>query len=430
MSDHLSAPMDLKLRDVETASKMMRRYYRTVKETMRAMAGYLPAMRWWPGKKLLARHIWLDSLHADMLRSRTLDLRYPRVDVEDNADVNLLFVLDKIPTAPADEQFLYCVYEIIKPSIIKTLNEYLDASDPLDDAPSHLYLKRVIDELNMELQEYAKIMRESPGANKADEHGEWITAVSSALSSCGGFHGPDQPINPSAASVLEGLVYELPMEGGRDPSWMPAVTQVSPRPARNFTEEQIAAAVDHANEVWASETPAALIWEYKNMPWELYHGAARWCYDEIRHAMMGVERLTALGLEVGVDYPMVPDHWRAFRARGVRHLLLLLHRLEQGGPRNKSSMKTKFMKKNDLAAAQDCDYDWADESGHISYGVAWLKAVFPEWSKQQTIDEGNKISQEWSAWIGSHHVNGTHGYEGFLERMDKKLEAAGIAPGQ
>ncbi|OXM15746.1 hypothetical protein CGZ75_03195 [Paenibacillus herberti] len=425
MPDQLSNRTELKLRDVESASKMMRRYYRTVKETMRAMAGYLPAMRWWPGKKLLARHIWLDSLHADMLRLRTLDLRYPRVDVEDNADVSLLFVLEKIPTAPSDELFLHCVYDVIKPAMLEALEEYLQVSDPLDDAPSHLYLKRIIDELNMQLHEYEGIMRESSRAADEAKNSDWLSAVSGALSSCGGFHGPDAQIDPRSTAVLEGLVYELPMEGGRDLSWEPAVTQVSPRPARNFTEEQIAVAVDHANEVWASETPAALIWEYKNMPWELYLGAARWCYDEIRHATMGVERLAALGLEVGVDYPMVPDHWRAFRARGVRYLLLLLHRLEQGGPRHKSNLKTKFIEKNDLAAAQDCDYDWADESGHISYGVAWLKAVFPEWSKQQTIEEGNKISSEWSHWIGNHHKNGTHGYEGFLERMDKKLTASG-----
>ncbi|NOU72476.1 hypothetical protein GC098_13740 [Paenibacillus sp. LMG 31458] len=429
MSDNLTNKTNMKLRDVETASKMMRRYYRTVKETMRAMAGYLPKMCWWPGKKLLARHIWMDSLHADMLRSRTLDLRYPRVDVEDNDDVHLLSILEKLPTAPTDEQFLNSVYDVIKPEIVKALTQYLQNSDPLDDAPTHFYFRRIIDEIGMQLEEYQNIMKDFRDFTNP-EAVKWNHLVRSALFSCGGIDGPDRQIDPFAASFVERPAYELPLEGGRDTSWEKAVVQVSPRAARNFTEEQIRVAIDHANEVWASETPAALIWEYKNMSWELYFWAARWCYDEMRHAAMGVERLTAMGLEVGVDYPMVPDHWRAFRERGVKYLLLLLHRLEQGGPMGKAKWKKKFIEMNDLAAAQDCDYDWADESGHISYGVAWLKAVFPEWSKERTIDEGNKIASEWGAWIGNHHKNGTHGYEIFLDRMDRKMEALSNSSGK
>src|SRR4051812_36971057 len=99
----------------------MRRYYRSVKETMRAMAGYLSKMQCWPAKKMLARHIWLDSMHADLLRSRTLNLRYPRVDVDDNVDQNLVRILEKLPTVESDEHFLLSVYCVIKPEILKSL---------------------------------------------------------------------------------------------------------------------------------------------------------------------------------------------------------------------------------------------------------------------------------------------------------------------
>lgn len=415
------------LRDVETSSRMMRRYYRIVKETMRAMAGYLPNMSLWSGKQLLARHIWLDAMHADMLRSRTLDLRYPRVDVDVDADAHLIRVLEKLPTAPSDEAFLSGVYGAVKPAVLEGLRSYLDGSDPLDDAPSHVYLRRIIDELEMELAEFrAAFPGAAAGAAAAGTHEDaarWQSDVAGALSACGGVHGPDRAPGEAFAGFLNRPPYEIPMEGGRDPSWEPAVMQVSPRPPRNFKEEQVRAAIDHANEVWASETPAALLWEYKQAPWDLQLSAARWCYDEMRHAVMGVQRLAEMGLEVGVDYPMVPDHWRAFRQRGIRYLLLLLHRLEQNGPRTKAGMRENFKEHQDFAAAQDCDFDWADESGHISFGLAWLRLAFPEWDKKRLMEEGDCIAEEWAEWMRAHHRNGTHGYEKFIERIDRKLYA-------
>lgn len=422
MTTKAAGRSNVKLRDVETAGNTMRRYYRILKETMRGMAGYMPKMRWWEGKKLLARHIWFDAMHADMVRSRAVDLRYPRLDVEDDLDANMIMMLEKIPTAATDEHFLLGVYTAIKPAILQSFREYLQETDWLDDAPTIAYFNRIIDEMTMELEEYRSIMESvelSPGPDLA----EWKELLAGVLASCGGVDGPDRQVHSDYAEFLARPGYDLPAEGGREPAWEQAVMQVSPREPRNAAEEKIRAGIDHANEVWAAETAAALIWEYKNMPWHLYRDAARWCYDEIRHAMMGVERLSALGLEVGIDYPMVPDHWRVFKERGVNYLALLLHRLEQGGPVNKMNLKKWFLQESDLAAAQDCDYDWADESGHISYGLDWVKAIFPGLTKQQIMDESHHIAEEWRAWIKNRHTNGTHGYEVFLERMDRKLES-------
>lgn len=422
MSNGISLDAKTLFRDVETAGQTLRRYYRTVKETMRAMAGYLPKMCCWPGKKLLARHIWLDAMHADMLRSRTLELRYPRVDVDDNADLHLIRILDKLPTAPTDEHFLIGVYGAVKPLILHSLQQYVQGSDPLDDAPTIVFFRRIIDEMTMELEEFNAVMKEI-NMEESPEIVDWRDMLEQLIASCGGLDGPDREIDSKYASFLDKPDYQVPMEASRDLSWEQAVMQSPPRPPKNFVEKQIWVAIDHANELWAAETPAALIWEYKNMPWQLYFDAARWCYDEMRHSMMGVNRLSALGLEVGVDYPMVPDHWKAFRHRGLNYVMLLLHRLEQGGPKYKSRLREEFSEAGDFDAAQDCDYDWADESGHISYGLAWLKAVFPDWSKQQIIDEGNRMNDEWRGWIASHRQNGTHGYEKFMERIEKKVEA-------
>src|SRR5690606_13749283 len=129
-------------------------YYRILRETMRAMAGYLPNMALWTGKKLLARHIWLDAMHADMLRTRTLELRYPRVDADAPADRGIARALAKLPAARTDERFLQDVYRVVKPAILDSLQRYLAGCDPLDDSPTIVCLNRVVAELRMELDEF------------------------------------------------------------------------------------------------------------------------------------------------------------------------------------------------------------------------------------------------------------------------------------
>ena len=52
------------LQSVEQASALQRRLYRTIRETMRAMAGRISGVASWEAKKLLARHIWCPTSNS------------------------------------------------------------------------------------------------------------------------------------------------------------------------------------------------------------------------------------------------------------------------------------------------------------------------------------------------------------------------------
>lgn len=425
-TDHLDKTV---YRDVESASQLMRRFYRIERETMRAMAGYLPKLRIWSAKKMLARHIWLDATHADLLRSRVLELRYPRVDADENVDIHLIHLLKKIPTAESDQQFLSYVYQVIKPQLMKSLKTYLHESDPLDDAPSHIYIERIIAELEKELYDFKTLWEQLDGTNTPSLKEE-DTYLAEAFISCGGDTGPDQAPHPKNDRFFQKGNYDIPIVGGRDLSWKEAKTQVPPRTPKNLIEQRLWIAIDHANEVWASETVASLIWKYDKMPWDLYLNAARWCYDEMRHSMMGEQRLESMGFHIGIDTPMASDNWKAFRHHGIEKLLLLLHGVEQKGPLHKSHLKNELSKVNDLDSAQDCDYDWADESGHISFGLAWIKAIYPHWSKDRIIEETTQTVKEWREWITEHQQEEKHGYDDFLKRIEEKVDAMDIDDSQ
>lgn len=409
------------LQDVEQASALQRRLYRTLRETMRAMAGRICGVANWEAKKLLARHIWLDAEHADALRSRVLELRFPRVDVDLAVDRALIAVLEKLPSTRSDAEFLGGIYQVIKPAVLDALERYLQRSDPLDDAPSHRALRIVTGELRDELAEFTAWWNDQPLADR-DAAAPWQEWLRDALAQAGTVFGRD-----SGAGLLERAGfsdrprYTIPLLPARDPRWLPAVTQVPPRPPRTPQEQQVWIAIDHVNELWACELPAAFIWHHDKMPWSLYRDTARWAYDEMRHAQMGERRLLAYGFEIGVDVPMVPDHWVGVCARGgLEAMLFVVHGLEQGGPKWKAQLTSELWKMGDPYSSQDCDYDWADEAGHIRYGQEWLKALFPQLPKQEIIRRTQEEVELWKEWIADKHRSGHHGYEVFLPRIEAK----------
>jgi len=409
------------LHSVEQASALQRRLYRTIRETMRAMAGRLSGVASWDAKKLIARHIWLDAEHADALRQRVLELRFPRVDVDLGVDQALMAVLAKLPSTRSDAEFLAGVYRVMKPGVKEALQGYLKQSDPLDDSPSHRAMRSIVRELDEELQEFEVLWAQFPSGER-EAVAAWENWLRAALTGAGGVFGLDSGAALlSRAGFSDRPRYEIALMPKRDARWVPAVTQVPPRPPRSPQEQQIWVAIDHVNELWASELAAALIWHHENLSWPLYRDTARWAYDEMRHAMMGERRLQAYGFEVGVDVPMVPDHWMGVASRGgLEAMLYVVHGLEQGGPKWKQQLKAELWDMGDPYSSQDCDYDWADEAGHIRYGQDWIKTLFPNRSKEEVMVRTQREVDAWKEWIAEKHRTGKHGYDVFMPRIEAK----------
>jgi uncharacterized ferritin-like protein (DUF455 family) len=409
------------LQEVEQAGRLQRRLYRVARETMRAMAGRISGVSRWEAKQMLAEHVWLDAEHADALRRRVLELRYPRVDVDLEVDRSLLAVLGKLPSTRGDAEFLAGVYRVVKPAQVAALRDYLCRSDRLDDAPSHRWMRHILAELEGELAAFAQLWPALDPAEQERASG-WEDWLGKALKQAGGVLGQDsgQPLL-ERPGYSDRPRYTIPALPARDQRWLPAVTQVPPRPPRTPQEQQVWVAIDHVNELWACELAAALIWHYPAQPWNLYRDSARWAYDEMRHAQMGERRLRAYGFEVGVDVPMVPDHWVGVGARGgLEAMLFVVHGLEQGGPKWKAQLKGDLWQMGDPYSAQDCDYDWADEAGHIRYGQDWIKALFPHLSKRQMVERTEQEVTLWREWIAEKHRTGQHGYELFLPGLEAK----------
>ena len=90
---------------------------------------------------------------------------------------------------------------------------------------------------------------------------------------------------------------------------------------------------------------------------------------------------------------------------------------------SESALKSELWKMGDPYSSQDCDYDWADEAGHIRYGQDWIKTLFPNMPKQEIIQRTQREVDLWKEWIAEKHRSGRDGYNEFLPRIEAKCAA-------
>ncbi|MFD2613598.1 DUF455 family protein [Paenibacillus gansuensis] len=405
---------------VDDASAVLKRLYYTERECMRVLGGYLVSVSRWELKTKLPYHIWQDSLRADALRTRVLELRYPRRDVDQDQDEALSRYLHQQIRSLNDAELIAGVYFVTKEALVEAYETYLAESDPLDDAPTYEFMRRFPAEIRKQLDEIRTVYDALPEVQQGGDE-KRKQALAELLSGIGGLLGTREAAN--AVHLPEALIrepYEPPLIPARDPRFCKAVYHMPPVEWNTFLEHQIWGGINHVNEIWAAEVPGIVLWKWDDMPWEFYLETARWCFDESRHCMMGEQRMKAWGFETGMDYPVVGDHYESVSHMGELALLCLLHDFEINGPGLKSTFKAKFENMGDTASSQDFDYDWADESIHLQYGYKWcLHRLGGDIDKLEDLKE--EVREAWNTWIEQAHQKWD--YEPFLSGLRKKIKS-------
>jgi ferritin-like metal-binding protein YciE len=375
---------------VENASQILKRLYVAERQLMRTLGAWFVQTSQWDLKRQLAEDMWQTAQHADALRARILELRYPRRDVDRKYDPDVLAFMAEMAKATDSQEFIAGAYDVVIHELIAGYNAYLKRTDDLDDSPTVYKVEHIVFDKQLQIERMQeKVHQVLPVEPESVER--WRDYLRQSLASIGGFDGlGERAPKPDDHSCAGRPAYEVARAVQRDARWRPALFHlphenkydIEGRNAWKRLEDldkrvamQVWSAISHFNEIWAAEVPMSVMWDLDGEPWEFYMDLARWAWDETRHSTMGWRALENWGWDVP---DLIPYAYGLYNAMGhvpARQRLALLYFYEEGLLRSGTKQKEIQILESagDVGSTQDMDYDWADEAIHVGYGYTWLR---------------------------------------------------------
>ncbi len=375
---------------VENASTILKRFYVAERQLMRTLAAWFVGTSQWDLKRQLSEDMWQTAQHADVLRTRVLELRYPRRDVDRKYDPDVLALLAEAAKATDSHEFIAGAYGVLLPALIAGYEAYLERSDPLDDAPTIYRLRHILADKLAQAERMGALARRVGGGDRASDQ-TWRDYLRRWVDAIGGIDGLGRRAEPPTDHPCAGRpAYDVPRSVQRDARWRPALFHLphenkydtAGRDAWKRIEAldkrvamQVWSAISHFNEIWAAEVPASVMWDLDGETWAFYMDLARWSWDETRHSTMGWRALEGWGWDVPDLIPWAHGLYNALGNVPARQRLALLYYYEEGLLRTGTKqIEIKILESaQDDGSTHDMDYDWADEAIHVNFGYTWLK---------------------------------------------------------
>ncbi len=364
----------------DTAETLTRLFY-LERSLILSQAGWLPAVARLEVKAALARLLWEDAVTADGLRNRVLELRYPSRVIAPDHHQAAIALFDAVRNAPGQEAFLLGLAQVLLPALCTAYTAYQQLSDRLSDGPSARLLKHALIDKQAQIAELTQLA--DLLLDLAPEQRTAATAWAAALAAQVATFGETMLAEPTG-DVQETLPgsrpFTLPVTPGRDQRfarvryYWPHI--VDPDfPSSEGIDLQLRSAIGHLNEVWAAEICAANLYNFADtLGWEFIRDLARWTYDESRHCLMGLERLTEWGFAPAA-LPLGDYIYVATRQQEPLFGLAMIFYFETKYiHRGRERIKT-FTAYADQTSRHDYEFDWADETFHAEYGKRWLAVL-------------------------------------------------------
>lgn len=364
------------------AARILKRFFFCERALVIAQSAWLAGLAHFDAKLLLPALSWQDAMTAHALRERVFELRYPSRLMEVADDAPVVSVFEAALDAPSGGALLLALARVYKPALLAAYGEYIALADELSDGPILRALRLAVSEKSAQIAQLTRlsteILRHEPEAQATAE--AWVAGLGARLTQAGGL-GVEAPVAPAVwAPLPHAAPFALPAVAARDAGfhrcryYWPDVVDSS-YPYGEGIHLQLRSAVSHLNEVWAVETGGAILHAFANrLEWEFIFDAARWTYDESRHARMGYERLRTWGF-APAELPLGSYIYDAARGQDPVIRLGMLHYFETKNIGKKTKRANAFGSYQDRMSQHDMDFDWADETIHAEYGHRWLEAL-------------------------------------------------------
>lgn len=360
--------------DFETNKRLLNRYRFIEYESLRILAGWLPATANMELKLAMGRLLWEDAQHVQHLYQRLREVQTPAFRPPDDPALEQLMA--QAINAPNEWDLLAGLFRVIKPALVEAYRWHIGQTFANPDAPTLYAFKHILVDEEDQLRWAQTALADHPV-------GEWEKTVGELLAAAGGVTGQDtRPVRPLPATV--GTPFVPPRQAARDPRFSLVnrkAGQVLTDPDI-FTRRQLEFE-NYSQEMLAAETVALVIWLSPEMPWEFTYDSARHCYDETRHCKLGIDWMA----QHGIDYTSVPQNTRIYEWRSqydalTQYTLLTMGNEVHAFPYRHESIKA-YSQLDDNLSIQYITYDMADERTHVVYGKRWI----PELMARQGIDK-------------------------------------------
>jgi hypothetical protein len=358
----------------ETNKRLLNRYRFVEYETLRILAGWLPATAHMETKLAMGHLLWEDAQHVQHLYERLREIQTPAF--RPPGDDALERLMAEAIHAPNERDLLAGLFRVIKPALVDAYRWHSTQTFANPDAPTLYAFKHILLDEEEHLQWAAEALADHPT-------GAWEHYIAELLTAAGGITGmAARPAPPNPPR--ERTPFVPPHEAARD-SRFPLVNRKAGQVIKTddlATRRQLEFE-NYSQEMLAAETVALVIYLSPQMPWEFTYDSARHCYDETRHCRLGIEWMERHGL----DFTTVPQNtriyaWRSQYDPATQYTMLTMGNEVHAFPYRHESIAA-YQQINDQLSIQFISYDMADERAHVAYGKKWI----PELLKQHGIDQ-------------------------------------------
>ncbi len=360
--------------DFDANKRLLNRYRFIEYETLRILAGWLPATAKMEWKLELGRLLWEDAQHVQHLYQRLREIQTPAF--RPPGDEALEFLMAEAIHAPNEADLLAGLFRVIKPALAAAYRWHCAQTFANPDAPTLYAFKHILLDEETQVQWGSDALADHP-------IGAWEGYIAALLAAAGGVTGLEER-RPQPAPPASRCTFHAPRQAARDERF----SLVNRKAGQVLTDPDLLTRrrlefENYSQEMLAAETVALVIYLSPQMPWEFTHDSARHCYDETRHCKLGIEWMT----QYGIDFTSVPQNtliyeWRSQYDPATQYTMLTMGNEVHAFPYRHESIKN-YQTLDDRLSIQYITYDMADERTHVAYGKKWI----PELMAQQGIDQ-------------------------------------------
>lgn len=391
---------------VEACVARLKRYHYAFHRLHGILTARITAEPIYELKTGFSHHAYLCAEHVDALRRRVAEMREPPLGLDDIPHPALAIFFDEILAAPSTEALLLGIYGTALPVLDQALEQHLEETNRLSDAPTVRLIRFARLELDDTLVFGKQCIEALVDETTRTNLRSWLDMLTDCLTAAGDLSGTgciseDVPLRCFSAAPY---VYDrIPRRDERfGDLWNQGVNPEAfiYNPDLPAAPKALMILFKRLREIDVPEMMAGIIHETKGKPWDYYAAMSRQLWDEARHAMMGEVGFVSLG----VDWTKasITHNW-SYRLNTEcepieRHAVLYF--IEQG-------LMTKTGKRFEWEVGQASglplvahfqDYDWADEVLHAQLGREWYIPQIGPW--KEALEYGDRC---WSKILSNWH---------------------------